>query len=105
MQILSLLVLGWQDLSVSIAPPLAALLTDPAEKCREEAALLLTDAAARLADPASLLPALTGTLAQVPPMTGFLLYSFDRTTRPPDPTRQKCWLQLGRPRLRGITGS
>ena len=54
-----------QELCPAVAPPLAALLCDPAEKCREQAALLLTDAATRLPDPASLLPALSGILAQV----------------------------------------
>ena len=55
-----------QELCAAVAPPLAALLYDPAEKCREQAALLLTDAASRLPDPACLLPALSGILAQVP---------------------------------------
>lgn len=48
-----------------MARPLAALLSDSAEKCREQAALLLTDAASGLANPAALLPALSATLAQV----------------------------------------
>ena len=48
----------------SVAAPLSALLADPAERCRERAAQLLTDAAGAMPEPDALLPLLSGVLAQ-----------------------------------------